>query len=188
MSRLADMLDVSMSAATGLVDRIEERGYVERIRVPSDRRVVLARITAGRTAVARRRRLGPERDPRADPRRTRREAADPTRRAMVDLRTAVDAIVTDHAIRGLPHTPAPREGVDTHGSVPGRRRIRLHPSLEEDPALGLSHREKMEILFAVMLGLFLGALDQTIVGPACRPSSPSWPATTTTSGPSRSTC
>ncbi|MFL5680244.1 MAG: MDR family MFS transporter [Chloroflexota bacterium] len=40
------------------------------------------------------------------------------------------------------------------------------PSIEEDPALGLSHRAKMEILFAVMLGLFLGALDQTIVGPA----------------------
>jgi EmrB/QacA subfamily drug resistance transporter len=40
------------------------------------------------------------------------------------------------------------------------------PTLEEDPALGLSHRQKMEILFAVMLGLFLGALDQTIVGPA----------------------
>ena len=40
------------------------------------------------------------------------------------------------------------------------------PSFAEDPALGLSHRAKMEILFAVMLGLFLGALDQTIVGPA----------------------
>src|SRR6476646_11529823 len=40
------------------------------------------------------------------------------------------------------------------------------PTLEEDPALGLSHRAKMEVLFAVMLGLFLGALDQTIVGPA----------------------
>src|SRR6188508_1251294 len=40
------------------------------------------------------------------------------------------------------------------------------PSIEEDPALGLSHRAKMEVLFAVMLGLFLGALDQTIVGPA----------------------
>ena len=40
------------------------------------------------------------------------------------------------------------------------------PDLEEDPALGLSQRAKMEILFAVMLGLFLGALDQTIVGPA----------------------
>ena len=44
--------------------------------------------------------------------------------------------------------------------------LEVTPSLEEDPALGLSHRAKMEILFAVMLGLFLGALDQTIVGPA----------------------
>src|SRR6188474_549548 len=40
------------------------------------------------------------------------------------------------------------------------------PSLDDDPALGLSQRAKLEILFAVMLGLFLGALDQTIVGPA----------------------
>jgi EmrB/QacA subfamily drug resistance transporter len=40
------------------------------------------------------------------------------------------------------------------------------PSLEDDPALGLPQRAKMEILFAVLLGLFLGALDQTIVGPA----------------------
>ena len=39
-------------------------------------------------------------------------------------------------------------------------------TLEDDPALGLPQRAKMEILFAVMLGLFLGALDQTIVGPA----------------------
>src|SRR5215212_6238347 len=40
------------------------------------------------------------------------------------------------------------------------------PSLKDDPALGLSHRAKMEILFAVMLGLLLGALDQTIVSVA----------------------
>lgn len=46
MSRLAETLDVSLSAATGLVDRVEERGFVERIRVPSDRRIVLVRITA----------------------------------------------------------------------------------------------------------------------------------------------
>jgi len=45
MSRLAEMLDVSLSAATGLVDRVEERGFVERIRVPNDRRIVLVRIT-----------------------------------------------------------------------------------------------------------------------------------------------
>jgi len=50
-------------------------------------------------------------------------------------------------------------------SFPGEAVVR-EPSLAEDPALGLSHRAKMEILFAVMLGLFLGALDQTIVGPA----------------------
>lgn len=49
MSHLAEMLDVSLSAATGLVDRVVERGFLERIRVPSDRRVVLVRITdAGR--------------------------------------------------------------------------------------------------------------------------------------------
>ena len=40
------------------------------------------------------------------------------------------------------------------------------PTLDEDPALGLSRRAKFEILAAVMVGLFLGALDQTIVGTA----------------------
>jgi EmrB/QacA subfamily drug resistance transporter len=39
------------------------------------------------------------------------------------------------------------------------------PSIAEDPALGLSIRAKMEILGAVLLGMFLSALDQTIVGP-----------------------
>jgi len=45
MSRLADLLDASLSNATGVIDRLEERGYVERVRVSSDRRVVLVRIT-----------------------------------------------------------------------------------------------------------------------------------------------
>jgi DNA-binding MarR family transcriptional regulator len=47
MSRMADLLDVSFSNATGIVDRMEERGLVERVRVPDDRRVVLVRIAAG---------------------------------------------------------------------------------------------------------------------------------------------
>jgi MarR family 2-MHQ and catechol resistance regulon transcriptional repressor len=47
MSRLADLLDVSLSNATGLVDRMEERALIERVRVPDDRRVVLARLTDG---------------------------------------------------------------------------------------------------------------------------------------------
>ena len=47
MSRMAELLDVSFSNATGIVDRMEERGLVERIRVPDDRRVVLVRIAPG---------------------------------------------------------------------------------------------------------------------------------------------
>ena len=46
MSRLADLLNVSLSNATGLIDRLEERGYIERDRVATDRRIVLVRVTA----------------------------------------------------------------------------------------------------------------------------------------------
>jgi MarR family transcriptional regulator, organic hydroperoxide resistance regulator len=47
MSRLADLLDVSLSNATGLMDRMEERALVERVRVSDDRRIVLVRLTEG---------------------------------------------------------------------------------------------------------------------------------------------
>jgi DNA-binding MarR family transcriptional regulator len=46
MSRVAELMDVSFSNATGIVDRMAERGLVERVRVPDDRRVVLVRIAA----------------------------------------------------------------------------------------------------------------------------------------------
>src|SRR5947207_15345030 len=46
MSRLADLLDVSLSNATGLIDRMAERGLIDRIRVENDRRVVLVRASA----------------------------------------------------------------------------------------------------------------------------------------------
>jgi DNA-binding MarR family transcriptional regulator len=53
MSKLAVLLDVSLSNATGIIDRMEERGLVERIRVPNDRRVVLVRpAEAGREAIS----------------------------------------------------------------------------------------------------------------------------------------
>jgi DNA-binding MarR family transcriptional regulator len=45
MGQVADVLDASMSNATGIIDRMEERGLVERVRVPGDRRVVLVRPT-----------------------------------------------------------------------------------------------------------------------------------------------
>ena len=49
MSHLADVLGVSLSNATGLVDRMEERGFIERSRVPEDRRVVLVQVTEAGT-------------------------------------------------------------------------------------------------------------------------------------------
>ncbi|MEO8228421.1 MAG: MarR family transcriptional regulator [Chloroflexota bacterium] len=45
MSRLAEFLDVSLSNATGLVDRMAERGLIERTRLEDDRRVVLVGLT-----------------------------------------------------------------------------------------------------------------------------------------------
>ena len=48
---------------------------------------------------------------------------------------------------------------------PGANGGPVTPSIVEDPALGLSQRAKLEILGAVLLGMFLAALDQTIVGP-----------------------
>lgn len=53
MTRLADALDVSVSNATGLVDRMEERGLVDRLRDDPDRRVVHVGLTGeGRAALA----------------------------------------------------------------------------------------------------------------------------------------
>jgi DNA-binding MarR family transcriptional regulator len=53
MSRVAELLDVSDSNATGLIDRMEERGIVERVRHPEDRRVVHVRVSdAGRRILA----------------------------------------------------------------------------------------------------------------------------------------
>ena len=46
MGRLAELLGISVSNATGLIDRMEERGLVERLRPAGDRRSVHVRPTA----------------------------------------------------------------------------------------------------------------------------------------------
>ncbi len=52
VSRLADWLGIGAPNVTGLLDRMEQRGLVERVRDAGDRRVVLARETElGRRAV-----------------------------------------------------------------------------------------------------------------------------------------
>jgi DNA-binding MarR family transcriptional regulator len=45
MGHLAEMLDVSLSNASGLIDRMVERGLVDRVRVPDDRRLVLVALS-----------------------------------------------------------------------------------------------------------------------------------------------
>jgi DNA-binding MarR family transcriptional regulator len=45
MSRLAEELDVSVASATGIVNRMEERGLVKRRHADSDRRVVSVQAT-----------------------------------------------------------------------------------------------------------------------------------------------
>jgi DNA-binding MarR family transcriptional regulator len=51
MGKLAESLDVSVASATGIVDRMEQRGLVERRHGESDRRVVLVHRTAAGEAV-----------------------------------------------------------------------------------------------------------------------------------------
>jgi DNA-binding MarR family transcriptional regulator len=101
MSRLAGMIDVSLSNATGLIDRMEERGFVSRVRVPDDRRVVLVTITdAGRKL------LDDIEILRAETLRTVLDRLDPDQldgiaRATADLRDALTEVAsvpgtTDH--------------------------------------------------------------------------------------------
>ena len=54
MSRIADALGVSYSNVTGIVGRLEERGWVTRVHDHADRRIVLAQLTDDGVATLRR--------------------------------------------------------------------------------------------------------------------------------------
>lgn len=104
MSRLAEMIDVSLSNATGLVDRMEERDYLDRVRVPDDRRVVLVRLSdTGRKLlddieVLRTEMLRTVLD-RMDP-----DQLDGLARATTDLRGALAAVATSPGTTDHDHT------------------------------------------------------------------------------------
>ena len=51
MSRLADLLDVSVASATGIVDRMEKRGIVERRHSDTDRRIVEVHLTEAGSSI-----------------------------------------------------------------------------------------------------------------------------------------
>jgi DNA-binding MarR family transcriptional regulator len=109
MSRLAEVLDVSVSNATGLVDRMEERGLVGRTRVPEDRRVVLVQVSAAGLAM-----LDDAETLSNDVLRRVLLRIDATQLgdiacAMKDLRVAVEAEVSDPASTTHAHEHARRD-------------------------------------------------------------------------------
>jgi DNA-binding MarR family transcriptional regulator len=115
MSGLADVLDVSDSNATGLIDRMEERGLVARERVAEDRRVVQVRVTpAGQ-------RLLGEIDALTDEiLRSVLGRLDPGQllgvgQAVADLRAAVDATIELEVHRHGISTTAPRSASSMRG-------------------------------------------------------------------------
>ena len=95
MSRIAELQDVSFSNATGLIDRIEERGLVERVRVPDDRRIVRVRLTDAGVRKLREVELFKEDMMQRVLSKLDDAALAGVARAMDDLRGAVEALVRD---------------------------------------------------------------------------------------------
>lgn len=51
-NKIADQLIISRATATGLIDSLERRGYVQRLRHPTDRRMLLVELTDSGRQVA----------------------------------------------------------------------------------------------------------------------------------------
>lgn len=115
MSHLADVLNVSLSNATGLIDRLEERGFIERDRVPTDRRIVLVRLTpSGETLLGEVDALSDELL-RSVLGRLSVSQLRGVGHAMSALREAVDSTVGPIPDRHAASIPAPRMGSTMHG-------------------------------------------------------------------------
>lgn len=116
MSRLADVLNVSLSNATGLIDRLEERGYIERTRVREDRRVVMVHLTASGVQMI------DEQDALADDLlRSMLSRLKPAQiltiaQATADLRAAVEATTAPVPDRHPISTPTPRSTSTMRGT------------------------------------------------------------------------
>lgn len=109
MSQIADLLDVSVSNATGLIDRIEERGLVERFRQQEDRRVVQVRPTEQGTNLLREVELFKDDIMQRILGRLDDASLAGVARAISDLRAAVEASVRDEPTLHLHehnHVPA----------------------------------------------------------------------------------
>jgi DNA-binding MarR family transcriptional regulator len=120
MSRLADVLHVSLSNATGLIDRIEERGFVERTRVPEDRRVVVIRVTdAGRRMLEEVDAISTELLRSVFARIGRTQLAG-VGRAIAELRRGLEEATGIPSDRHVASTPAPRSNATIRGAQGAR--------------------------------------------------------------------
>ena len=120
MSRLAEVLHVSLSNATGLIDRIEERGFVERTRVPEDRRVVVIRVTdAGRRMLDEVDAISSELLRSVFARIGRTQLAG-VGRAIAELRRALEEATGVPSDPQTAHTRAPSTDVTTRGAESAR--------------------------------------------------------------------
>src|SRR4029078_7221759 len=106
MSRLADVLGVSLSNASVLVDRMEDRGYIERTRVPEDRRVVLVRVTEAGTRMIQTNDALSDELMRAVLGRLNPAELPVIARATAEVRAALEATTAQPA-RNLHETPTP---------------------------------------------------------------------------------
>jgi DNA-binding MarR family transcriptional regulator len=116
MGRLAEAQGISLSNASGLVDRLDERGLIERVRVPDDRRIVLVRVSdRGREQLAAvdllREELVHKIIGRLDERQLNRLAA-----ALRDLRSALTATLREDP------DPVLREHLDSYAHAVTRDR------------------------------------------------------------------
>ena len=116
MSQLADVLNVSLSNATGLIDRLEERGYIERHRVPEDRRIVLVRVTASGEAMLAQIDALSDNLLRSVLERLPLSQLRGVAHAFVALREAVDAVVEPAPHRHPISTTAPRSAATIRGT------------------------------------------------------------------------
>ena len=197
MSRLAELLGVSLSNATGIIDRMEEHGFIERDRVPDDRRVVIVRPAAGGL------RPSPESEisktgPDAlswSPPRVRAAWTGWPRSACGPLGAPLSVELESSPIHqhhfadtaNCHPAPAPGQAERPMESFPGEGT--QAPSIAEDPALGLSPSGPSSRSWARSCS---GCSSARSTRPSsalpCRPSSPSSAASPCTSGRSRSTC
>ena len=105
MTRLAELLDVSLSNATGLIDRMAERGLVDRVRVENDRRVVLVRPSADGARIRDEIEALKQDRMRSILGRLERAQLERVLAALSDIRGAlVDEIGTDHLDGHVHHT------------------------------------------------------------------------------------